>query len=85
MCWFLVFEEDANYDGIDDTIPFQLTEKSNERFANKINEGNIQNPYYEGDLDVLAQGNDRSRINTLYPNTSDVDIVTSSQNIYYEL
>ena len=85
MCWFLVFEEDANYDGIDDTIPFQLTEKSNERFANKINEGNIQNPYYEGDLDVLAQGNDRSRINTLCPDTSDVDIVTSSQNIYYQL
>ena len=45
----------------------------------------IQNPYYEGDLDVLAQGNDRSRINTLCPDTSDVDIVTSSQNIYYEL
>ena len=80
----LVFENDVDYDGIDDPMPPQFTENSNQRCTNQVNEENIQNPYYEGDFDVLAQGTDRSRV-TLYPDSSDVDIVTSSQNVYYEM
>ena len=82
---FLDNEDDGNYDGIYDTESAQVTEKPNQHFTNLLDHGNTQNPYYEGDIDLLTQENDRSNKNHPIPDFKDTAVITSSQNIYYEL
>ena len=82
---FLGVEEDSNYDGMNDADFTKFTDKPNQRFTNLLDDGNIQNPYYEGDLDLLTQENNQSNLNQAIPDFNDTAVVTSSQNIYYQL
>ena len=82
---FLAVEEDDNYDGINDVELTQFNERPNQRFASLLNDGNIQNPYYEGDIDLPTQENYQSNLNLPIPDFNDTAVVTSDQNVYYEL
>ena len=82
---FLAVEEDDNYDGINDGELTQFNEPPNQRFASLLNDGNIQNPYYEGAIDLPTQENYQSNLNLPIPDFNDTAVVTSSQNVYYEL
>ena len=80
-------EDDDHYNGVDEV---ELTESAGEKndsrgTENPPNERNAQNPYYEGDFDLCAQGNDRSRTDIVNPDLNDTQIITSTQNVYYEL
>lgn len=77
---FLHLEDGGHYDGVDDPEVTQFAKK-----PNQTNFGNIQNPYYEGEIDVFTQGNEQSKQNLLNPDLNDTTIVTSSQNVYYDL
>ena len=82
---FLAVEEDDNYDGINDGEFTQFNENPTQRFANLLDDGNIQNPYYEGAIDLPTQENYQSNVNQPIPDFNDTAVVTSSQNVYYEL
>ena len=41
-----------------------------------------QNPYYEGDIEICVQD---TKGDKTIPNLNDIDIVTATQNIYYDL
>ena len=46
---------------------------------------NIENPYYDGGFDDISEDNGQSRKTLEYPDLNDTDIVTSTQNVYYQL
>ena len=85
MRWFLAVEDDDHYDGINDTELTQFNEQPNQRFTNLLENENIQNPYYEGDIDLLTQENYQSNLTWPIPDFNDTAVVTSDQNVYYEL
>ena len=41
-----------------------------------------QNPYYEGDIDFSIQNNKNDRI---IPDLNNIEMVTATQNLYYDL
>ena len=82
---FLAVEDDDHYFGINHAELTQFNEQPNQRFTNLLNDGNIQNPYYEGNIDLPTQENYQSNLNQQIPDFNDTAVVTSSQNIYNEL
>ena len=82
---FLAVEEDYHFDGINDVELTQFNERPNQCFASLLNDGNIHNPYYERDIDLPTQANYQSNLNQPIPDFNDAAVVTSSQNVYYEL
>ena len=87
MIWYslLDFEADGQYDGIEDTEIQQNNVNPNRSFAHSLRAENVENPYYDGDFDDFAEDNRQSRNTLQYPDLINTDIVTSTQNVYYEL
>ena len=44
----------------------------------------IENPYYDGDFDYISKDNGQSRKTLQDPDLNDTEIVTSTQNVYYQ-
>ena len=57
---------------------------TNEEIRGKFSNGN-QNPYDEGDFELSALNNEGLRKTVIYPDLKNTAIVTSTQNVYYEL
>lgn len=81
----LELKEEDNYDGVEDVELNKDTGKDEGSIGNLPKVQNAQNPYYEGDFELSAMNNEASRKNPIYPDLNDTAIVTSTQNIYYEL
>ena len=47
------------------------------------NNGLTENPYYEGDWDMGNKGNQRTTNGAV--NLEDTEVVTATENIYYDL
>ena len=78
-------KEQDNYDGVDDVEVNQDTGKDETSSLNPLNLQNAQNPYYEGDFELSSMTNEASRKNVVYPDLNATEIVTATQNVYYEL
>ena len=80
-----VLDQEDNYDGVDDLEHNPRITKGADSVTNHTEKKHTQNPYYEGDFDALTEGNERSKKNPIYPDLSNTETVTSTQNVYYEL
>ena len=78
-------KEEDNYDGLEDVELNQDKGKDEGSIGNPPNLPNAQNPYYEGDFELSSMTNKASRKNFVYPDLNDTEIVTATQNVYYEL
>ena len=63
----------------------QTFRKNDHRIENFPNPQTIQNPYYDGTFESSLQANGRSRKNEMDPDLNQTSIVTSTQNVCYEI
>ena len=63
----------------------QTFRKNDRRIESFPNSQTIQNPYYDGTFESSLQANARSRKNEMDPDLNQTSIVTSTQNVCYEI
>ena len=87
MCILVEFEYEKHHSSkeVDKDRIDQTFRTNDRRIENLPNPQAIQNPYYDGNFESSMQANGRSRTNEMDPNLNHTSIITSSQNVYYEI
>ena len=62
---------------------YRDSKRNNGNVAKHANKQPIDNPYYEGYNEVCVES--KKKKCEIIPNLNDTDIVTATQNVYYEL
>ena len=78
-------EKVDNHHGMINAGNIQCTRMDDHDLGNFANTEKNLNLYYQGDFDGSTDADGRSRVNELCPDLETTNIVTSIQNVYYEI